>query len=115
MKSRLQKLEQARHTIFNKLICSIPQNKNEVTKTKIIEIFIMLKNSNLLFIGKEKRFKVSNLNNQKIEDALNILQQFSFISNYDRICGDVFRVKLFLKPKSDSMIVLLKIQKSKAA
>jgi len=79
-------------------------------------MYLMLQHKNLLIIGKDNRYFVKNLDTWKIEDMLNILMQFSLIRSYERICGDVFRVTLRLKPKADVLVIhMIKFHKTIAS
>jgi len=116
MEARLQKFEEARTLIFDKMVKSVPHNKFHLSKVELVEIFMMLKKPNFLIIGKNNHYRVNDLNNQKVEDMLNILQQYNLIKNYERVCGDVFKVELIFKPKADSSLIpIFKLQNIKAA
>jgi len=108
MRTRLYQLEEARTIILEKVLI-LSQEKSVISKKmNIVEAFLMLENQNLLIIGKDNRFYVNNLDNRKIENMLNILQQYSLIREYTRVCGNVFRIIILIKPTGKTKIISIK-------
>lgn len=112
MTSRLNILKVAKALIYEKIIEALPI---KIVGSNLQTIYIGLWNDNVLIIGKNKRYLIRNIDVQKLEDMLNILMQFDFIRSYERVCGDVFKVTLYIKTTNEAVIIEFKNYSNKAA
>lgn len=114
MQRRFVKLNEAKDLILS----NIYRSKLEITQispqVRLIEAYLTIKNENILIIGKTNRYRVDQLSVRKLEDLLNLLQQFSLIEKYERICGDVFKVSILIKPyaKTAKIITFKKLKEA---
>ena len=108
MISRLMKLERASTLILRRIESTNPKPIEFCSHSKTVETFLSLFKKNILLIGKNNRFIIEEISAWDLEDMLNILQQYSKITNYERVCGDVFRVQIrtTLKPATTVVIAL---------
>lgn len=105
MTERYRKLETAKIIIFRRILKTVAKEPSLLLQNRIIEIFLMIENKNLLHIGPSNRYIVNGLENYQMEDMLNILMQFDLIKNYERVCGEVFKVSLIISPRGNAMVI----------
>jgi hypothetical protein len=115
MNIRLSKLEEAREVILEKVWKTISKDAKNNFQNSKVETYLQMNSRKLLFIGKNDRYIVENLNSFKIENMLNLLRQFGLINSYERVVGDVFKIILIINPKADAKVIQLKSLKVKVA
>lgn len=117
MSNRQKKLQIANESVLQPLL-KIVTNGNYIPNNEgIIKIIIQLKNRFCILVGDNDSFRVSEMTKWDLEDILNLLRQFSYLTYNYTLSGEAFYIFLKIPFKANSnscKIIFLKHHKKVA-